>query len=197
MSQLYRIYKSVVESIWSTISASFLSASIVAFLVFLIYVGIHLYCSWYQDRSLQTSDMVHIFCQGIWFSLFSFYMYMVLFRTWIARPYWEKPLEKFFGSWGLYTDKGEFTTEAIENGMLLFPFTWFLGILLRERWKRCSVVFALGCLSFCGFLMSLSIETVQVIWKRGTFQLSDLFYNTVGGILGGIFFLVIHKHLIK
>ena len=193
MSQLYRIYKSIAESIWSTVSASFSAACMAALLVFSIYMGIRLVRCWYRNRLLRTSDMTHIFRQGIWIGLFVLYTYMVLFRTWIDRPYWEKPLEKMFGSWGLYTDKGEFTTEAIENGMLLFPFTWLMGMVLREKWKERSAASVLYRLTFSGFFMSLFIEAVQVLWKRGTFQFSDLFYNTAGGMLGGVFFLVFRQ----
>ena len=59
--------------------------------------------------------------QGVWTAIFIFYTYMVLFRTWIARKRWEDPLDKIFGGWGLYTEKGNLTTEAIENVMLPFP----------------------------------------------------------------------------
>lgn len=193
MSQLYRIYKSIAESIASTVSASYSSACITAVLIFSIYMGIQLVRCRYRNRSLQTFNMTHIFRQGIWLALFASYTYMVLFRTWIDRPQWEKPLEKIFGSWGLYTDKGEFTTEAIENGMLLLPFAWLLGMVMREKWKECPALSVLYRLTLGGFFMSLFIETVQVLWKRGTFQFSDLFYNTVGGMLGGVFFLVFRQ----
>lgn len=36
------------------------------------------------------------------------------------------------------------------------------------------------------FLFSLAIEFSQLFLRLGTFQLSDLFYNTLGGLLGGL-----------
>lgn len=35
------------------------------------------------------------------------------------------------------------------------------------------------------FIFSISIEMLQLLLRLGTFQLSDLFYNTVGGVVGG------------
>lgn len=42
------------------------------------------------------------------------------------------------------------------------------------------------------------IEMLQLFLRLGTFQLSDLFYNTVGGALGGLMYyagMKVRKHL--
>ena len=186
---MIKVYQSISESIWFTVSASFPSACVVALLVFFSYMGIRLVSRCQKGVTVKLQDIDHIIWQGIWLSLFAYYTYMVFYRTLIARPRWEEPLEKIFGSWGLYSEKGEFTTEAIENGMLLLPFTWLWGIVLRERWSVQPVSIVLRRLTIYGFLMSLFIETVQVVWNRGTLQFSDLFYNTLGGMLGGLLFV--------
>lgn len=193
MDQLYCIYRSIEKSICSTISASFPSACIVSFLAFISYMVFRLFFSLHKNRSKNFSGVSDMVYQGVWTAIFTFYTYMVLFRTWIARKRWEDPLDKIFGGWGLYTEKGNLTIEAIENVMLLFPFTFLLGILLRKRWKKYSPGSAFRYLALSGFFMSLTIETVQLLLKRGTFQFSDLFYNTTGGILGGAFYLTIRR----
>ena len=38
------------------------------------------------------------------------------------------------------------------------------------------------------FIFSISIEMLQLLLRLGTFQLSDIFYNTVGGVLGGLMY---------
>lgn len=43
------------------------------------------------------------------------------------------------------------------------------------------------------FATSLFIETTQLVLKIGTFQISDLFYNTLGGLLGALIFVLIRK----
>lgn len=42
-------------------------------------------------------------------------------------------------------------------------------------------------------IFSVSIETLQLLLRLGTFQLSDIFYNTVGGVIGGLMYYGIRK----
>ena len=43
------------------------------------------------------------------------------------------------------------------------------------------------------FGFSLMIEMLQLLLRLGTFQLSDIFYNTVGGVLGGWMYCAVMK----
>lgn len=125
----------------------------------------------------------------------SFYSGMILFQTLLNRNMWANPLSNVMGSWGLYNENGEFTTEAIENYILFIPFTilllWALG---ETRWKelgKCRQV--LWKAVKIVFLFSLSIEFTQLFLRLGTFQLSDLAYNTLGGLVGGFIYWVCAK----
>lgn len=121
-----------------------------------------------------------------------FYIAMILFRTLLNRTMWANPVSNVIGIWGLYNEKGELTTEAIENLALFIPFTvlllWsyhekFLGEgakFLRTLWQSVKIV----------FLFSLTIEFLQLFLRLGTFQLSDLFYNTLGGLVGGLIYWI-------
>ena len=40
---------------------------------------------------------------------------------------------------------------------------------------------------------SITIEFLQLLLRLGTLQLSDIFYNTVGGILGGLTYYICYK----
>ena len=42
-------------------------------------------------------------------------------------------------------------------------------------------------------IFSVGIETLQLLLRLGTFQLSDIFYNTVGGVIGGLMCYGIRK----
>ena len=42
-------------------------------------------------------------------------------------------------------------------------------------------------------IFSVGIETLQLLLRLGTFQLSDIFYNTVGGVFGGLMYYGIRK----
>ena len=43
------------------------------------------------------------------------------------------------------------------------------------------------------FIFSISIEMLQLLLRLGTFQLSDIFYNTVGGVVGGLVYYATMK----
>lgn len=120
--------------------------------------------------------------------LLAFYTAMILLRTVLNRAIWFDPLGKLFGGWGLYEDE-QFTTESIENFMLFVPFSilllWaFQKELLDESenirfgktvWEATKVV----------AVFSFMIEFTQLLFHLGTFQISDLTYNTLGGAVGG------------
>jgi glycopeptide antibiotics resistance protein len=124
-----------------------------------------------------------------------FYIALMLFKTLLNRDMWRNPISNVIGIWGLYNEKGELTTEVIENIALFIPFAilllWsfhekFLGEgakLIRTIWQSIKVV----------FLFSLIIEFLQLLMRLGTFQLSDLFYNTLGGLVGGLIYWIGYK----
>ncbi len=117
---------------------------------------------------------------------FLFYLVMTLFRTLLNRNMTANPISNVIGVWGIYNAKGNLTTESIENMMLFIPFMILFWMNFKERfpWKTLG-----GCLvqsaQIC-FLFSMTIEFLQLFLRLGTFQLSDLFYNTLGGIIGGL-----------
>ena len=43
------------------------------------------------------------------------------------------------------------------------------------------------------FIFSVFIEFLQLFLRLGTFQLSDIFYNTLGGFLGGAIYWISWK----
>lgn len=115
--------------------------------------------------------------------LLALYTAMILFRTLLNRNLWANPLSDVIGVWGLYNSKGELTTEVIENLILFIPFAVLLLWVMSGRavgfWQQ---VWLSGKWVF---LFSLTIEFLQLFLRLGTFQLSDLFYNTLGGLIGG------------
>ena len=135
-------------------------------------------------------------------SIFVFYSVMILFRTLFNRGFWTNPTSNVIGVWGFYNEKGEFTTEIIENTLLFIPFTALLLSLIRKNYNKIKynqnsktknfkiqrIIYYSVIYSFC---VSLAIETLQLVFRLGTFQLSDLFFNTLGGLIGGICYRII------
>ena len=125
---------------------------------------------------------------------------MILFRTLLNRNLWLNPLSNVMGGWGIWeTMNGEqkLTTECIENVIMMVPFTsmviWTFQEKVGSSWKK--ILWYSGKIAF---IFSISIEMLQLFLRLGTFQLSDLFYNTVGGVVGGLVYYGIvkaRKHL--
>lgn len=122
---------------------------------------------------------------------------MILFRTLLNRNLWMNPLSNVMGGWGIWeTVNGErqLTTECIENVILMMPFTgmvmWTFDVENRVVWKSTKL----------GLIFSVSIEMLQLLLRLGTFQVSDIVYNTLGGMLGGVVYLgakKVHERLSK
>ena len=120
---------------------------------------------------------------------------MILFRTLLNRNLWLNPLSDVMGGWGIWeTVNGEqkLTTECIENVIMMIPFLavvmWTFEEKIGNDWKK--------ILCYSGkiaFIFSVSIEMLQLLLRLGTFQLSDIFYNTVGGLLGGLMYCAVMK----
>ena len=120
---------------------------------------------------------------------------MILFRTLLNRNLWMNPLSKVMGGWGIWeTVNGEqkLTTECIENVIMMVPFSSVVMWTFKEKtgngWKK--ILWYSGMIAF---IFSVSIEMLQLLLRLGTFQLSDIFYNTVGGMLGGLVYYVTMK----
>lgn len=128
-----------------------------------------------------------------------FYTVMILFQTLLNRDLWTNPLSNVIGTWGLYRfDSSKntmvFTTEVPESLTLFIPFTILLLWTYRDKilskvtffhilWRSTKIV----------FIFSFSIEMLQLFLRLGTWQLSDLFFNTLGGFIGGLLYWVGYK----
>ena len=115
---------------------------------------------------------------------------MIFFRTLWNRNMWMNPLSNVMGGWGIWVVAKDgtrsLTTESFENVIMMVPFTALLMWTFREKLVK-TVTFRniAGKSTVIAFGFSLGIELAQLLLRIGTFQLSDLFYNTLGGFLGG------------
>ena len=143
--------------------------------------------TWYQE-----------FKESVFFRklfLLAFVISMILFRTLLNRNLWMNPLSDVMGGWSIWeTVNGEqkLTTECIETVIMMVPFSavvaWTFGEKIGNGGKK--ILWKSGRIAF-GF--SISIEMLQLLLRLGTFQLSDIFYNTVGGMIGGLMYCAVMK----
>lgn len=127
--------------------------------------------------------------------LLTFVTSMILFRTLLNRNLWMNSLSDVMGGWGIWeTVNGEqkLTTECIENVIMMVPFSAVVMWIFEEKIGNSlkKILWQSGKIAFC---FSVSIEMLQLLLRLGTFQLSDIFYNTVGGVIGGLVYYVAMK----
>ena len=125
--------------------------------------------------------------------LLAFYTAMILLRTVLNREIWFDPLGKLFGGWGLYED-GKFTTESIENFMLFIPFSvlllWAFKQELLGKNEKVKFGKTVWQVTKTAAIFSFIIEFAQLLFYLGTFQISDLTYNILGGAVGGVIYYI-------
>lgn len=70
------------------------------------------------------------------------------------------------------------------NMIAFVPFGFFLPVIWRRmgHWHRVTLL---------SFLMSLLVETAQLVTRVGSFDVDDLLLNTVGGFAGYVCYCVI------
>ena len=123
---------------------------------------------------------------------------LILFRTVLYRSLWVNPVSDVMGGWWIWkvNANGEkvLTTECFENVILMFPFTVLLMWTAKEKLIKYlnikNIILKCTQVAFC---FSVCIEFLQLFLRLGTFQLSDIFYNTLGGCLGGIIYGICWK----
>ena len=127
--------------------------------------------------------------------LLVFYTVMILFRTLLNRSMWANPLSDVFGNWGLFKQDGRLTTEPIENFILFIPFIVILFWTYKNRLlgKTIRLKRTLLISAKITVLFSFTIEMLQLLLCLGTWQLSDLFYNTLGGTVGGLIYYIMYQ----
>ncbi len=190
---MLEVIKSIITNVLTALYRPFGCAVVFAILFMVLYMFVEEH-GWKETvkRYLQLLKKERTF-QKLF--LLAFYTAMILFTTLLNRSMWMNPVSNVIGIWGLYNTNGELTTEAIENAVLFIPFVILLFWAFREKifkesvklrtvmWKSVSIV----------FLFSAAIEFLQLFLRLGTFQLSDLFYNTLGGLIGGLLYWIVYK----
>lgn len=111
-----------------------------------------------------------------------------------------EPLSDIFGEWSIYD--GEtimyINPKPILNILLFLPICFAVFYLLKSFGKKSftdkKVLLLTAAISF---LTSLFIELIQLVFCIGTFQLSDLVYNTLGGLIGAIIYITAKRIINK
>ncbi len=123
-------------------------------LVFILYLGVLFYLLFFSERYGRTDASEE------------YHYNLVLFKE-IRRFY---QYREILGMQSVLVN-------LVGNVVAFMPFGFFLPVIWPKSARFLFVAFG-------SFLFSLFVETVQLISKVGTFDVDDMFLNTLGGILG-------------
>lgn len=98
------------------------------------------------------------------------------------------------GDWNIFENSNIIASPQTRN-IALFLFLMPSVILLQKCFKDKALSLKSILISGAAipFSISLFIELCQGVFSIGTFQFSDLFYNTLGGITGAVFYIASEK----
>lgn len=169
-----------------TLLYQYLGISIIVAILFIIV--------WYQADKSSWKDLWKRFKNqmkdSIWKKRFILIIYFsfILQRTLFNRSPWGNPLGNVIGVWGWKVD-GEPNYEMFENILLFIP---LIPLYKISEIQGKTKVFDKARIILLPITVSLAIEIIQLFTRAGTFQLSDIAYNTIGGLIGGLVLLIIY-----
>lgn len=81
--------------------------------------------------------------------------------------------------WSYNTNQAPFmTTDSVYNILVFIPIGILVGVV-SSRYKLLNAFMV-------GLFVSETIECLQLIYKKGSFDVDDLFNNTLGAFIGGL-----------
>lgn len=117
------------------------------------------------------------------------YVVLLLYTTLIGREH-TNPLHAVFEGWLPFRRyDGTWNLDTIYNIFLLTPITFLISKVFIIKTKKDIFLKIVGL----AFVISLFIEINQLLFQVGTFQISDLVYNTLSGLIGYILYRILYK----
>lgn len=124
-----------------------------------------------------TVDRKTVF-RSIALGLLAAYLFLVFSTTVFARPTYARPhynLMPFWSYVSIYHGSRSLLTEDLSNVVMLMPVGVLMPLIWQTRLKRTV---------FYGFLISFTIELLQLVFRKGLWEFDDLFHNTLGVLIG-------------
>ena len=116
--------------------------------------------------------------QVIAYSILIPYLFLVLASTVLNRPEQSRmtyELQLFWSYQAAFHGRKNLLKENFLNILMLMPVGILYPIAGKHGFRKVVIT---------GFLCSALIECSQLIWKRGLFELDDIFHNTLGVVVG-------------
>ena len=119
----------------------------------------------------------------LYYLIFIEYIAALFYFGVVNRTIQESPIIQTDLFWGYDNPSENIIKDNIINILIFVP----IGVLVSIISKKFMVLKAL----LTGLFVSETIECCQLIFKRGNFDIDDLFNNTIGSFIGSLFYLII------
>lgn len=187
---VFKIFKDVIDTLYMSLCCSIY----ITFIAFFLFIYIQ---KKYKKKVKKGLLIWFLFENSQLIRLFFLMLYgtLILSKTIFYRNFWANPLSDIMGVWGLYDADGNLTTQPIENLMLFIPFAVLLLWAFRNELlgDKPGLKKTLWVATKTVGIFSFAIEFSQLLFHLGTFQISDLVYNTLGGTVGGLAYYIIYR----
>lgn len=194
---IQNVLSSVLEAVYKPFWAALFVSIIMSFVYMYAYKPLaagkgikNVTKAWWQN--VKTSA----FFRKLWFLTFVFAM--ILFSTVLMRSRWKDPLSSVMNGFQLVSvaEDGTVTVQSdiFRNIIMMVPFIFMLFWTFPDRvLKNRKLWNVLLRGTVIAFVFSVAIELSQLFFQLGTFQLSDILYNTVSGFIGALLYWVLYK----
>ena len=167
----------VIEQLWKDLLGQYVFLGRALLLMPLLVIAF----LYFRDHRGEAATELKKLLRQPWRIAFFFYLAFILINTVFSRTT-TNPLEHVLSHFGFGADVN-WNNQIIENILLFIPCTFFYlnAFPVRKPVRDAAVLSA---------ALTLSVELCQLIFWLGEFQLSDLFHNFLGGMIGcGLWYL--------
>ncbi|MCH5320244.1 MAG: VanZ family protein [Eubacterium sp.] len=181
-----RFIKTLSENARNYCKEYLLATLIIAILTLLIYIII----SKIKKQKISKSKAISLLAFSSYFSLMLNISLIHRIGTEIDKT------ANIFDEWSIFDVESSMylNLKPIYNVILFLPMCFVLFFFIKSFFNKAYGSKRLLIYStVISFSTSLFIELTQLIFNLGTFQLSDLVYNTTGGLIGALTCIIIRK----
>jgi len=167
-----------IRDIWQAFKEFTDQAILFAFFATIIYLIISLVTFFVRSVGNKRPHSIgYVFAKTCLFALFGIYISYLYALTLSGREEGSRVGLINLVPFKAMNQSGTFIVTEFENIVLFVP----LGLLIPFVWKYFRGIIRT---SLTGFVISLSIEVIQLVTSRGFFDVDDVIFNTMGTVVG-------------
>lgn len=172
---------------YSVLSISMIPDTVLAFVCICMCTGgLSLMMSYGKERGFRYSMVILLFG----------YIFLLFGSTVFFRIASDTPQYNFVPFWSYvaaYNGEEELVSENLLNVILFIPIGLLVGLLMKGPFFSRSWMITL----IIGLSLSLCIETLQFVLKKGFSEIDDVIHNTIGFIIGEILWTFFGRYRCK